>query len=220
MKKGKLTDQDLEALAKTVVTASVNAGDIEGAVSDPALYHKVLTRIAAECESQPKPSRSIWKPVAAFAAVIVLFSVSFVLYFSGRSEVPRATNRSTVPDTIEDLKPRPRSQQADEPEQQPAREPELVKTVIKRPVEVPQDVRPRRAKREAEKTAESVFHPIGLVEKAFDAAIDGRVVRVEMPRSALFALGVDLPLENGTRLIKADLLVGADGSPRAIRLVE
>jgi hypothetical protein len=67
---------------------------------------------------------------------------------------------------------------------------------------------------------EPLFHPIGLPERAEDAAIDGRVVRVDMPRSALFALGVDLPLENGTRAVKADLLVGADGIPRGIRLVE
>lgn len=48
----------------------------------------------------------------------------------------------------------------------------------------------------------------------------GRVVRVDLPRASLVSLGVNIPLGNDKQLIKADLLVGPDGVPRAIRLVE
>jgi len=218
MKEQKLKDQELETLAKAVVVAARNAADIEGPVSDPKLYHSVLAKIAAEYEIRPTPSRFAWKPVAAFAAAIVLLSASFVIYFGSRSEAPRAI-RNTTPDTIDEITPRPFVPSVKKPEPLPD-EPELVDTVWKRPVEAPQAVRSRRTKRSPAKEAEPVFHPIGFAERAEDAAIDGRVVRVEMPRSALFALGIDLPLENGTRSVKADLLVGADGTPRAIRLVE
>lgn len=47
-----------------------------------------------------------------------------------------------------------------------------------------------------------------------------RIVRAELSPSALFALGVNLPIENGSQKIKTDLLVGADGVARAIRLIE
>lgn len=53
-----------------------------------------------------------------------------------------------------------------------------------------------------------------------EAARGGHVVRVDMPRSSLFAMGVNVPLENETGSIKADLLVGPDGVTRGIRLVE
>ena len=141
-----------------------------------------------------------------------------MIYFGSRSKAPSVA-KNTAPDTIDEIKPRPYvpSVKAPEPSRQ---EPELINTTWKRPVEAPQAVRSRRAKRPPAKDAEPVFHPIGFAERAEDAVIDGRVVRVEMPRSALFALGIDLPLENGTRSVKADLLVGADGTPRAIRLVE
>lgn len=218
MKDRKLKDRELETLAKTVVVAGRNANDIEGLVSDPDLYRGVLARIAAEYETRPRPSRYAWKPAAAFAAAIVLISASFVIYFGSRLELPRAT-KSTSPDTITEIKPRPYIDSVKEPKPLPD-EPKAVNMVFKRPVEAPQAAKPRRQKRPPAKDADPVFHPIGFAERAVDAAIDGRVVRVEMPRSALFALGVDLPLENGTRSIKADLLVGADGSPRAIRLVE
>ena len=48
----------------------------------------------------------------------------------------------------------------------------------------------------------------------------GRVVRVDMPRSSLFAMGVDLPLENDSKYIKTDLSLAADGVPRAIRFLD
>jgi hypothetical protein len=48
----------------------------------------------------------------------------------------------------------------------------------------------------------------------------GRIVRVDIPRSTLFAMGVDVPLENETETVKADLLIGSDGVTRAIRVVK
>ena len=48
----------------------------------------------------------------------------------------------------------------------------------------------------------------------------GQVVRVEMKRSSLFALGVNIPLENDDTVIKADLLIGRDGVTRAIRMID
>lgn len=47
-----------------------------------------------------------------------------------------------------------------------------------------------------------------------------QIVRAELSRSELFALGVDLPLENGVSKIRTELLVGVDGIARAIRVVE
>jgi hypothetical protein len=46
-----------------------------------------------------------------------------------------------------------------------------------------------------------------------------QIVRAELSRSSLFALGVNLPIENESEKIKTDLLVGADGVARAIRFV-
>jgi hypothetical protein len=48
----------------------------------------------------------------------------------------------------------------------------------------------------------------------------GQIVRVELPRSSLFAMGVDVPVENQTtNKIKADLLIGDDGVMKAVRIV-
>jgi hypothetical protein len=63
------------------------------------------------------------------------------------------------------------------------------------------------------------FYPVAYSGDIDEAAAGGRVIRVDMNRSSLFALGVNLPLENDEETVKADLIVGRDGVTRAIRLV-
>jgi len=53
-----------------------------------------------------------------------------------------------------------------------------------------------------------------------DLDSDVRLIRAELPRSALVAMGLNLHLENGNEKVQTDLLVGADGVPRAIRIVK
>ncbi|MFN0107976.1 MAG: hypothetical protein ACKVZH_03910 [Blastocatellia bacterium] len=45
------------------------------------------------------------------------------------------------------------------------------------------------------------------------------VVRVDVPRTTLIAMGLPLNIERGHEMVKADLRVGIDGVPLAIRLV-
>ena len=47
----------------------------------------------------------------------------------------------------------------------------------------------------------------------------GRVVRVEVPTAMLPAYGLDVAPDSGAGMVTADVLVGQDGQPRAIRFV-
>ena len=46
------------------------------------------------------------------------------------------------------------------------------------------------------------------------------VVRVEIPRATLLSMGLPMNTDRGNTLVKADVVVGDDGVPRAIRLVQ
>jgi hypothetical protein len=48
---------------------------------------------------------------------------------------------------------------------------------------------------------------------------NGRIVRVEMPRSALAQFGLPVNMDRANERIKADVLIGDDGMARAIRFV-
>ncbi len=64
------------------------------------------------------------------------------------------------------------------------------------------------------------FYPITYTGDLNDTVRGGRVVRVEMSRASLFAMGINVPLENGAEVLKADLLIGPDGVTRAVRLAK
>lgn len=59
-----------------------------------------------------------------------------------------------------------------------------------------------------------------LSDEGGGAPLDsGRVVRVELPRSALVSMGLPVNMERTGESVKADVLLGEDGVARAIRFV-
>ena len=53
-----------------------------------------------------------------------------------------------------------------------------------------------------------------------DTDNDVRIIRVELPRSSLLAMGINAHAENESEKVKADLVVGADGVTRAVRFAK
>jgi hypothetical protein len=66
--------------------------------------------------------------------------------------------------------------------------------------------------------AEQPFVPVPNV-LPLDSYEIGRVMRVDVPVSALIGAGYSLPLADPAGMVKADLLVGEDGRVHAVRLV-
>jgi hypothetical protein len=62
------------------------------------------------------------------------------------------------------------------------------------------------------------FMPVSYGDNLNDID-NGRIVRVEMPRSALAQFGLPVNMERPNERIKADVLIGDDGMARAIRFV-
>lgn len=224
MKRQRLTNRELDELGKRlVVSAAPDEGEIDRLVSDPALYDGVLAKIAAAGRPVREPQRRFgMKPAAVTAMAVALLSIPILalLKFSGVNE-PVLTKERPRPIEINEKPFVPPVPKSVEPEPDEAEQPKLVPAVFTPRAEPQIRPKPTRSRPVHHRPEpEPAFHPIGFADRAEEAVLDGRVVRVEMPRAALFALGVDLPLENGTQAVKADLLVGADGIPKGIRLVE
>jgi hypothetical protein len=86
--------------------------------------------------------------------------------------------------------------------------------------QVRQSSQPRVERAGANETAGPEFMPVTYTGDNGESARGGRVIRVDISRATLFAMGINVPLENESPTVKADLLVGPDGVTRAIRLVE
>ena len=83
-------------------------------------------------------------------------------------------------------------------------------------------LRSRSPRRVASASADEIttnYIPLTYTPRA-NAAQDGLVVRVEVPRSTLLAMGLPLNAERSNELIKADVMMSGDGVPLAIRLVQ
>jgi hypothetical protein len=49
---------------------------------------------------------------------------------------------------------------------------------------------------------------------------DVNLVRVEVPRSAMIALGLDVSADGAEELVEADVMLGSDGMARAVRFLD
>ncbi len=69
--------------------------------------------------------------------------------------------------------------------------------------------------------AENDGHEFALIPGAFPGLQDdSNVIRVQMQRGSLSALGLTVDEEHANDVVQVDLLVGADGQPQAYRLPE
>ena len=65
----------------------------------------------------------------------------------------------------------------------------------------------------------SEFYPITYTDNQ-DSNDGGQLVRVELPRASIAAMGIDPPVENESPKVKTDLLIGSDGVMKAVRFVK
>lgn len=62
------------------------------------------------------------------------------------------------------------------------------------------------------------FQRIALTGDSPQFSESDRIVRVELPRSSLFAMGINVAVENEGDIIKAELLLSPDGIMKGVRL--
>jgi hypothetical protein len=226
MQKKDLNDIELKRIAGVLVSsASVSSSEIDKIACDPAMFDKVRARINAG-ETRTTASLTsfsfIRRNAAAVSGVLLISiaAISFGLLLRGKTtetaketpieksvEVSRAViNRFPEPDNAVD----PVSIQA---EDRIAPQRASITTTRVEP-------RPRVRKVSPAGHSGGEFYAVSYAGDPTETERGGRIIRVDMSRSALFAMGVDIPLENEAEVVKADLLVGNDGVTRAIRVVK
>lgn len=226
-------NQQLDLLGAGLLKATALRDDeIERIAGGEELFSGVRARIIADSVTHNTTSirfAFVHKMViASAAAAVILVSMFAAMYTSDRA-TPLQANKvkkvSNIPDQVvstQTTQPVEISESGDDKSfvkvhpVQPR--PQYIKTVEYRPVSDPRRSYPQRALQDQEMPGE--FYALADLNPSEEATRNGRIVRVELPRASLVALGVNVPLDSDKQLIKTDLLVGPDGVPRAIRLVE
>jgi hypothetical protein len=214
--------EKLDEIGKALVKAgSIRVQNVDEIVANPDLFDGIRERISSETKGKRR-AMGIMRPGFTVAGTIVLIVVASFAFFSlrsrpaqviGKASVPQPstksdeTNRISGPDVIVERPSvhdtAPRSERISMPRQQPERSVMRARPIAARHVE-----------------DENEFYALSYAGDPNETERGGRIVRVDIPRATLFAMGFDVPLENESETVRADLLVGSDGVTRAVRVVK
>jgi hypothetical protein len=206
----------LRAMAAAVPPSS------RSAATEARLLRALAERQAAARPQPPAPRRVFAAPAArvwlAAAAALVLAAVAWQGAARWRSDpaapspqAPAGTPDAGAPaaSAAPDVQARVEPRTADVSRPQPPRPSAPLAAAPQRPV--PGTAAPRQ-----DEVLRFVTLPGAIGLPPLES---GRIVRVELPTAMLPAYGLDVTPDPGARAVEADVLVGQDGQPRAIRFV-
>ena len=211
----------LDEIGKALVKAgSTRVQNIDQIVANPDLFDGIRERISSETRGRRR-AIGIMRPGFTVAGTILLIALASFAFFSLRSRPAQVAGggkpqpsiktdepkRFTTPDVV--------VQTPSGREIAPAR-PERV-TMTRQPERSVTRVRPVAARHVDD---QNEFYALSYAGDPNETERGGRIVRVDISRATLFAMGFDLPLENESETVRADLLVGSDGVTRAVRVVK
>ena len=164
--------------------------------------------------------------VAAAAALLVMFAVGAMRLrrpsvdnsVTGTPQIAHGDRRQ---DPVKSATPVP-SPPADKPDRaRPERETKRSKPLRPSDREAVATVQPsnKASTTNYEPEIATEFLPLGY-DHAMNLQDGGQIMRVEVPRSTLASFGLPVNMNRSGQRVKADLLVGWDGSARAIRFVQ
>lgn len=227
-------DEKIKQLERRILKASrVSRQELREIVDAPQLLDKINARIKVSRAAAEKPARRRFpfqnfpKIGLAFgaAAAFLLFASGFIFLPQAEFSVARLAEKVAAPET--DAQPeftgRPDIEEKNEiaafENHAAANKPALKNAARKSERRVP-GVNKSRRTRPADAEPEEAFYPLAFAENIEEAREAGQVIRVELSRSSLLALGVNPPNDDENLKVKTDLLIGADGVARGIRFVK
>ena len=246
MNRRNLQNKELDRIGRKLLDAAkARREEIEQIADSPMLFDSIKARIEIERRSRNLKSASgswanlqIWNWQNASAMVLFLLIAGVIsLVVLGKFVQRQQIEKAAAPDTksqFEQIKTQPLQMPPQIPEESPVfvktKNPEIKsqkiteqKVFIKNATKLqkPAVRKPNQQQKLQPKQIESggEFYALAFTGNPVETGEELQIVRAELSRSSLFALGVNLPIENETEKIKTDLLVGTDGVARAIRLV-
>jgi hypothetical protein len=154
--------------------------------------------------SKSAPQSKRWVYALAIAAIVAL-----AVWVGSRAPRPPASPATAT-------RPSPAAAPADRPPLVPAPAVAAVRPMERPSVSTSRRLRPKVAPAPRVRSFEFVALPSAVGLPDFES---GSVVRIQVPVAALPGYGVEIVANMQKATVEADVLVGQDGQPRAIRLV-
>ncbi len=239
MRKQDLQNKRLDEIGRRLLeSAALQSDEIERIANAPHLFDSVKAKIKTE-ELRRKPKRFVvnfwsWQTATSAFSILFILAIGASLFIFKTKDSGQTVKQTNAPEIQRQIgqKENPSPQVAQDFPGFPAQKNPSVKNRIiaqktdfktetpKLKNQAPRKTSPAEHAQSRKNEAEGAFYSLALAGNWEADGEDLQIVRTELSRSQLFALGVNVPVENETAKIKTDLLVGTNGVPRAIRFVE
>ena len=240
MSKQDLQNKRLDQIGRKLLEAAgAREEEIERIVAAPQLFDSVKASI--EINRAKRSSKRFlgfraglpnwsWQRAAGAFAVLAILVIGFagVVDFISYDSSPQQAEQVVVPEIQTPITPvdMPQTVNEDLPEKEKSfvvkKHIRTQRTVLKTDkAALPKPARKANVvKRQTKSEVLGDFYALTYAGNLGETGEDWQIIRTEISRSSLFALGVNLSIENESEKLKTDLLVGSDGIPRAIRFVK
>jgi len=225
MNRHELQPDELDKIGTKLIASTVlNEGEVDRIADSPFLYSSVKARISSDIHATGNPFGFVRRLALDFGSLFVVIGIAAVGLFVFRGENTMISKRS-APVQIAQIDEPVRYSKSETGDMDSV--PGVVMSEEKRNARQIQNASfsrtehrnyTRRKATPPPVEPDLEFYPLLYTGDPKENTSGGRVLQVEMSRSSLFAMGFNIPIENGAELVKADLLVGEDGVARAIRL--
>ena len=250
MRKRNLQNEEFDRIERKLFDATrMRSEEINQILSSPALFDSIKARIERDSRKQSRRRLSVkwlsfqnrkWQSIAAAGLIIYFLSV-VVMIAVNKLNSENAFEQSALPKKeLKSVQPENKLLEITIPAGKSADESPTVtkiKNIASEPVKAsdqkvfinktsnPRKPAARKAGNQYNFQSKKIisageFYALTVTGNPVEAGEEIKIIRAELSRSSLFALGVNLPIENESEKIKTDLLVGADGVATAIRIVD
>lgn len=225
MSKKKFQNHELDRIASDLLAAArIREEEIEKIIAAPNLFEAVKTGIKKEQARRKPKAFPVWNwQIAGAFAILMLAIIGTATAFIFRTpDLPQQASETNVPETKTQFAPPENPVEIGKNEKTINERASVRQADLTAEKSKPQNrIRKTKTQKHLQtQTAEGEFYMLAIAGNWEADAENLRIVRAELSRAELFALGVNLPVENETQKIKTDLLVGANGVPKAIRFIE
>lgn len=208
-----------------------STSDIDKIISNPQLFAMVSERIKKENNRGALPFAATPRLpfIRRHSFIFASATLVFIAVIVGAAGLLKSKNEDLAASAVKEVTIPAAKPEMARPEvppdpfvgkltagRAPSREIQAEKAVLRTIVRSPGKVEKKIKQPAAVIEPEGKFYSLSTGDET-EPMPGARIVRVNIPKSSLFAMGVNIPLENGPEAIKADLLIGSDGSTRAIR---
>jgi len=218
--------ESLDEIGKRLVRrASVTDAELDAIVQRDDLFTGVIQRVAsAEKVEVRRFSLGMGAAYASVSLVVAVIATITVFTLLRTTDVnsPSSTIASSAPAAKPDAAVPPPARPPQDETQVPSKltagggDQRMIMADSKTYSAAPRRA-PQRPIQVPANDDDSGFYPVSYAGN--EALAGGRIVRMDIPRAQAFAMGIRVPLENDSETVRADVIVGPDGVPRAVRLV-